>query len=213
MVDVITIIAVVVSVVTSVASLAYWLGRKFTEIELRLSSLDDRIKKNEDRLTSLEDRIKRIEDRLASLENRVSRLEERLARLEDKVNRLEERISRLENAFIQFSDILITTFESKNILTSTEALSLRSVVKALLPIPKTKYYTWEVYEKLKQLLDKDPNDYTMADIEQMNDIADLIEKEGMETNRRDLIEYAWKLRYYAMIARAVFIYPKLRQQK
>ena len=33
----------------------------------------------------------------------------------------------------------------------------------------------------------------MADIEQVNEAANLIEKEDMETNRRDLIEYEWKL--------------------
>lgn len=133
--------------------------------------------------------------------------------MENRINSLDIRIERLENAFKQFSEVLITALESKGIFTSTEALTLRSMVKTLLPVPRTKYYTWEVYERLRQLLDKDPNEYTMADIEQLNDIADLIEKEGFEANRRDLIEYAWKLRYYAMVAKVVFVYPKLRQQK
>ena len=171
MVDVAAIITVIVSVATSTASLAYWLGRKFAEIELRFNSIDNRLA------------------------------------------RLEERVGRLENVFVQFSEVLITMLEMKNILTQTEAMTLRSLVKTILPIPRTKYYTWEVYERLKQLLDKDPNDYTMADIEEMNQIADLIEKEGTETNRKDLIDYAWKLRFYAMIAKVVFIYPKLIRQQ
>ena len=33
----------------------------------------------------------------------------------------------------------------------------------------------------------------MADIEQVNEAVDLIGKEDMEANRRDLIEYEWKL--------------------
>ncbi|GAB6945366.1 hypothetical protein [Vulcanisaeta sp. JCM 14467] len=171
MVDVATIIAVVVSVATSTASLAYWLGKKFTEIEIRFNAIENRLEK------------------------------------------LEERVGRLENVFVQFSEVLITMLEMKNLLTQTEAMTLRSLVRTILPIPKTKYYTWEVYERLKQLLDKDPNDYTMADIEEMNQIADLIEKEGTETNRKDLIDYAWKLRFYAMIAKVVFIYPKLIKQQ
>jgi hypothetical protein len=64
---------------------------------------------------------------------------------------------------------------------------------------------------LKQLLDKDPNEYTMADIDEMNKIADLIEKEGRTSNREDLIDYSYKLRFYAMIAKVVYIYPKLRK--
>lgn len=200
MVDVATIIAVVVSIASSTASLAYWLGGKFTEVESRFSHVDLR-------LNQIEDRFNRIESRINELENRIN------GGVESRIGSIEARIERLENAFTQFSEVLITALETKGIFTSTEALTLRGMVKALLPVPRTKYYTWEVYEKLKQLLDKDPNEYTMADIEQMNEIADLIEKEGFETKRRDLIEYAWKLRYYAMIAKVVFVYPKLRQQK
>ena len=178
MVDVATIIAVVVSVTTLTASLVYWLGKKFAEIEIRFNAIENRLEK-----------------------------------LEESADRLDERAGRLENVFIQFSEVLITMLEMKNLLTQTEAMTLRSLVRTILPIPKTKYYTWEVYERLKQLLDKDPNDYTMADIEEMNQIADLIEMEGKETNRKDLIDYAWKLRFYAMIAKVVFIYPKLIKQQ
>ncbi|GAB6944296.1 hypothetical protein [Vulcanisaeta sp. JCM 14467] len=206
MVDIVSIITTVISVVASVASLAYWLGRRFAEIEFRFTEL-------ENRFNSIEDRLSKLEERVSELENRISRLENRLGKLEERVDGIEGRLARLENAFVQFSDVLIATFESKNMLTQTEAMTLRGLVRALMPIPRTKYYTWKVYERLKQLLDKDPNDYTMADIEELFQIADLIEKEGMETNRKELLEYAWKLRYYAMVARAVFIYPKLRQQQ
>ena len=51
----------------------------------------------------------------------------------------------------------------------------------------------------------------MADIDEMNKIADLIEKEGRASNREDLIDYSYKLRFYAMIAKVVYIYPKLRK--
>ncbi len=61
---------------------------------------------------------------------------------------------------------------------------------------------------LKKLLDKDPNEYTMADIEKMNSMADLIEREDWETSRRDLLEYTSRPRFYAMVAKAVFIYQK-----
>ena len=66
-------------------------------------------------------------------------MEGRLIGLEEKVSKLEERICELENAFINSQGILIATFELKNISTPTEALSLRSIMKTLLPIPKTKH--------------------------------------------------------------------------
>ncbi|WP_054856725.1 hypothetical protein [Vulcanisaeta sp. JCM 16159] len=200
MVDVITIIAVVVSIASSTASLAYWLGRKFAEVESRFSHVDLRFSQVEDKFNSIEERFNNVEGRINGIENRINKIENRINEIESRINgvegrigSIEARIERLENAFTQFSEVLITALETKGISTWTEAPTLRDMVKTLLPVPRTKYYTWEVYERLRQLLDKDPNEYTMVDIEQMNEIADLIEKEGFETKRRDLIEYAWKL--------------------
>jgi aspartate/glutamate racemase len=64
----------------------------------------------------------------------------------------------------------------------------------LLPSAKSKYYTKEVYERLVKLLDKDVKEYTMEDVEAFNEIADLIEREGIERNDKRLIDYAYKLR-------------------
>jgi hypothetical protein len=161
--EVVTIISVVTSIVVSVASLAYWLGKKFSEFDGRFRLIGDRL-------------------------------------------------SRLENAFIQFNETLLAALEAKGFFTKTEALGLRGVLRILLPPSASKYYTKEVMERLVQLLEKDPEQYTMADIEEFNRIADLIEKEGFEFDKKNLVEYAWKLRYYAIAAKVVFIYPKLRQQ-
>jgi hypothetical protein len=72
----------------------------------------------------------------------------------------------------------------------------------LLPSAKSKYYTKEVYERLVKLLDKDVKEYTMEDVEAFNEIADLIERKGIERNDKRLIDYAYKV---------VIVYPKLRK--
>ncbi|PLC64135.1 hypothetical protein B7L70_11125, partial [Vulcanisaeta sp. EB80] len=84
-----------------------------------------------------------------------------------------------------------------------------AVLRALLPPTKSKYYTREVYERLVKLLDKDTKEYTMEDVEAFNEIADLIEKEGVERNDRRLIDYAYKLRLFALVVKVVIVYPKL----
>jgi hypothetical protein len=165
--DLLSTLSTLIPVLTAIASLAYWLGRKFAEI-------------NEE--------FKLIDRRFAEVD---------------------KRFKRLESAFIQFADTLLTVLGSKGILTDTEVFALKSAVRSMIPTPKSKYYTEEVRKKLLELLDKDPHDYTIGDTEELENIADLIEKEGFETERRDLMRYAWMLRYYAMVVRAVYIYPKL----
>ncbi|AET32537.1 hypothetical protein [Pyrobaculum ferrireducens] len=101
------------------------------------------------------------------------------------------------------------TLETKDIFTATEALHLKNVVRSLLPAPRSRYYTWEIYEKPKNILDKDLEEYTIADAEEINRMADLMETEGREAGRRELVEYSWKLRFFAMVVKVVYIYPKL----
>jgi hypothetical protein len=144
---------VIITVIVATASLAHWLGKKFTEIDYRFKSL--------------------------------------------------------ENAFIQFNELLLTFLYQRNVLGDAEILGLRAVLRTLLPHAKSRYYTKEVYERLVKLLDKDVKEYTMEDVEAFNEIADLIEREGIERNDKRLIEYAYKLRLFALVVKVAVVYPKL----
>jgi len=150
------LLSTLIPTLSAIASLAYWLGRKFAEVNGRLG--------------------------------------------------------RLENAFTQFSDVLLTILGSKGMLTDTEVMALRGIVRSMAPAARSKHYTEEVRRKLIELLDKDPREYGMGDTEELENIAELIEKEGFEAKRRDLTRYSWILRYYAMAVRAVYIYPRLSKQ-
>lgn len=210
MIDVlVTVITVVASVSASTASLGYWLGKKFSYIDAKFSEIDKRFELIDRRFELIDKRFEEIDRRFQEIDKRFQEIDRRFELMEKRFDELSQRIGRLENAFTQFSETLIMLLESKEIFTSGEALSLRKLVRAILPYSSSKYYTKEVYERLKQLLDKDAYEYTLDDIEQMYEIADLIEKEGIESKRKDLIEYSHKLRFFALVAKVIFVYPKI----
>jgi hypothetical protein len=184
------------SVAASAAGLAYWLGKKFSEVDARFKLVGER--------------LERVEERF---DERFEHVEEGFRRVEERLERVEERLGRLESAFTAFVELLLSVLQAKGALAQSEVLGAESAVRALLPPPSSKYYTREVYERLKQLLDKDLDDYTMADISELEKIADLMEREGLEAGRRDLVDYSYKLRFLAMLIRVAVIYPKLRQAK
>ncbi len=196
-------LASVASVVASAAGLAYWLGKKFSEVDARFKLVEERLGRVEER----------VDERFKHVEERFRRVEERLERVEERLGSLGERLGRLESAFTAFVELLLSVLQAKGALAQSEVLGVKSAVRALLPPPSSKYYTREVYERLKQLLDKDLDDYTMADISELEKIADLMEREGLEAGRRDLVDYSYKLRFLAMLIRVAVIYPKLRQAK
>jgi septal ring factor EnvC (AmiA/AmiB activator) len=210
MIDVLaTVITVVASVSASTASLGYWLGKKFSYIDAKFSEINKRFELIDKRFELIDKRFEEIDRRFQEIDKRFQEIDRRFELMEKRFDELSQRIGRLENAFTQFSETLIMLLESKEIFTSGEALSLRKLVRAILPYSSSKYYTKEVYERLKQLLDKDAYEYTLDDIEQMYEIADLIEKEGIESKRKDLIEYSHKLRFFALVAKVIFVYPKI----
>jgi DNA repair exonuclease SbcCD ATPase subunit len=199
-------VASAATVVASVASLAYWLGRKFAQIEERFRLIDERFRQIEERLRLIDERFRQIDERFRLVEGRLAQVERRL-------ERVEARLDKLESAFLQFSDALLTTLGARGVLSETEVMVLKGLAKSLLPAASSKYYTEEVRRRLLELLDRDPRDLTLGDTQEIERIAELIEQEGLERKKRDLVRYAWLLRYYAMAVRAVYIYPKLYKQQ
>jgi hypothetical protein len=79
------------------------------------------------------------------------------------------------------------------VLTETEAEALSSHL-LYVPPAKSKYFTEEVRQRLIEILKGvKEGRYTATDVKELKRISELIEKEGWENNRRDLLDYNLKL--------------------
>ncbi|MFZ8793066.1 MAG: hypothetical protein ACO2O2_04130 [Acidilobaceae archaeon] len=140
-------------------------------------------------------------------------IDERFEKVNERFEKFEREFSSFRDIFIQYNEILISLLEARGILSKGEVLALRGFLGSLRPQPASKYYTEEVARRLDELLAKDPEELTLADLRELDRIADLIWNEGYESGRVDLREYAMKLKLYVMMVKVVFIYPKLRERK
>jgi hypothetical protein len=140
-------------------------------------------------------------------------IDERFEKVNERFEKFEREFSSFRDIFIQYNEILISLLEARGILSKGEVLALRGFLGSLRPQPASKYYTEEVAKRLDELLAKDPEELTLADLRELDRIADLIWNEGYESGRVDLREYAMKLKLYVMMVKVVFIYPKLRERK
>jgi hypothetical protein len=168
---IVNILATIISVSVAVATLGFWLGRKFTEIDYRFRLIDERFRS------------------------------------------IEKEIRTLRDAIIQYNELLLSILESRGIVTKSEAAVLRGYLAYLKPSASSKYYTKEVEKRLDELLAKDPEELTLADIQELNRIGDLIWLEGYERNDEFLREYGMKLKIYATLVKTLFIYPKIAKLK
>jgi len=197
LVDVVTILSILIPVITSIATLAYWLGRKFALIEERFERIDERFEK--------------IEERFGKIDERFKEMDERFERVEERIEKLERGFSSLRDVLTQYNETLLSLLEVRGVLSKGEVLALKGILSPLRPHPTSKYYTEEVARRLDELLAKDPEELTLSDIRELERIGDLIWLEGYESDRMDLREYGMKLKVYATLVKVVFIYPKLRR--
>jgi polyhydroxyalkanoate synthesis regulator phasin len=137
--------------------------------------------------------VRRVERRIDKLEERVVRLEERTSKIEEQMGRVEGQVGQLVRTFQIYNSTLLKVLSSKGVLTETEAEALSSHL-LYVPPAKSKYFTEEVRQRLIEILKGvKEGRYTVAEVKELRRISDLIEKEGWENNRRDLLDYNLKL--------------------
>ena len=128
--------------------------------------------------------------------------------IERRINKLENRLNdvvRSINSLIDFNEAFLSIQISKGLLTDTEYYAMRTLLAVSRPLPRSKYYTKEVYERLGQLLSKGPNEITWDDVFELERIYSLIVKEWEETGREDLLRYSGKLRVFIAIAKGFLL--------
>jgi chromosome segregation ATPase len=170
------------------------------ELKERVGRLEERLGRVESDVAELKERVGRLEERLGRVESDVAELKERVGRLEEQFKGLKEQLGRVEGqmgqlvkAFQIYNSTLLKVLSSKGVLTETEAEALSSHL-LYVPPAKSKYFTEEVRQRLIEILKGvKEGRYTAADVKELKRISELIEKEGWENNRRDLLDYNLKL--------------------
>jgi len=163
------------------------------EIRNEVRRVERRIDKLEERVVRLEERTSKIEEQMGRVENDVAEIKGRVGRLEEQLGRVEGQVGQLVRAFQIYNSTLLKVLSSKGVLTETEAETLSSHL-LYVPPAKSKYFTEEVRQRLIEILKgvKEGRN-TVAEVKELRRISDLIEKEGWENNRRDLLDYNLKL--------------------
>jgi hypothetical protein len=189
---------VILTIILSSISLAYWLGKKFEGVEARFKLIDERFitinerfKHIEERFTQIDERFKAIDERFKIIDDRFNRVEERLNHIEKRLDSLENRFHSLENRFSMFSEYvraiyftLVDFMTLKGLFTESERLYLiRELDKftklyetpPLNPLkPEELKFIKEVIQELKE---KPVKEIELWKLEKLVEIADRLTRE------------------------------------
>jgi hypothetical protein len=147
------------------------------------------------------------------LGKKFTAIDYRFKLVDERFSSIEKEIRTLRDAIIQYNELLLSILESRGVVTRSEAAVLRGYLASLKPSASSKYYTKEVEKRLDELLAKEPEQLTLADVQELNRIGDLIWLEGYERDDEFLREYGMKLKIYATLVKVLFIYPKIAKLK
>lgn len=136
-----------------------------------------------------------------------------ISSLRSELGSLRGEFRSFRGVMVEFNSALLELLEVKGLLSHTEVLALRVALRTMRPGSSSKYYTREVEEKLKNLLDKEPEDFTLEDVWELERISNILVKEAAVSGRDELADYAGKLLAYAILVKVKYVFPKLRREE
>gem|GEM_PF-1223392 len=182
---------VILTIILSSISLAYWLGKKFEGVEARFKLIDERFIMINERFKHIEERFIQIDERFKAIDERFKIIDDRFNRVEERLNHIEKRLDSLENRFSIFSEYVRAIYSTlvdfmtlKGLFTESERLYLiRELDKftklyetpPLNPLkPEELKFIKEVIQELKE---KPVKEIELWKLEKLVEIADRLTRE------------------------------------
>ena len=166
----ITLIGSIVSVVTSVSMLAYWLGKKFTEIDLRFRQIDEKFKHIDERFRQIDERFEEIDKRFESICRRIEELKSEVKRDALSITSL---IRALHGGLLDFMTMkgLFTVQERDYLLKEGERL-MEIYLTSFKTNPLRPEDAKFVLEVFREIREKDPKEVDLNKLDRVMEIAD-----------------------------------------
>jgi hypothetical protein len=172
MVELETVLSILIPTLASIASLAYWLGRKFEAIDRRFEAIDRRFEEVDRRFGAVEKRFEGVDKRFDELERRF-----------------EGSFEAFKNAVLAMNTMLVEFMGLKGLFTPQESRFPTSEMNRIISAfkPQLNPLTKEEYEFVVSVLSKeDPDKITIEEAEKIAEI-------GKRWWKEDGLEVAYRL--------------------
>ena len=184
------ILGTLLTILASLISLAYWLGRKFAQVDARFKAIDERFKAVEGGVNALR---REFDEKLSSFERKF---DEKLSSVERKAGSVAEAARNQLEFFTEFLGYRGVISQRDAAFVKGELYRLSAMLNPL---------TKEEAIRLKELLDKEK--LTLEEADNLREIArKLVSEYG------DRVGEAWKLLIYASIMRGIAL-SELEERK
>ena len=188
------------------------IDERFRRIEERFNQIDERFRQIDERFRQIDERFRGVDERFKGIEQRLDELrryvDERFNELRSYIGRVELRVTRLAEAYSSYQEFFVEYLTAEGLIKREKADLLRNEARRMMRLaalanPLTK----EEWERLKELLDKDPDKVTLEEALELRELARKVVREYGEYPE------AWKLHIYASILVGAAIRRKAEESK
>lgn len=179
----------IATIVISLASLAYWLGRRFAEIDLRFKQIEGRFKSMED---GLKEEFKHVENRFKDIEGLIA-----------------HNMRVLANAMTESQMVVVEFLSLKGVIDRGEAEYPARRVEGLLRLATLNPLTKEEWEFLRNFFSRAARDVDSVTIEEAEKAYELGRKLFVE----DFDERGYKIAIAAGYIKGYLISREVRKEK
>jgi len=156
-----------ITMVTSLVALAYWLGRKFEGIENSISELNNVVIK--------------VSNSLVNLNSEINKLKIEIISLNSSLQKLNRHVRSLSIASLEAHRMMIDYLSLKRLLSKEEAEYLGGRVKGILDLYRANPLREEELKFLREIFSSDLDKVTIGDVERAYEIGKkLFVEEGDE---------------------------------
>jgi len=226
-------LGLIVIVITSISSLAYWLGRKFAQIDERFAQIDKRFAQIDERLAQIDKRFTQIDERLVQIDGKFAQIDNRFEQVDKRFIQINERFKYVEgmmedinargrrmeerlNVIVRsINDIIESTKNQleffaeflgfRKILDVRDVTFVKNELVRLSAMSLVNPLTKEEAQRLKELINKEK--LSLQEADELRSIArKLVSEYGGK------IPEVWKLLIYASIMRGIAL-SELEEEK
>lgn len=170
---IIELLGTIVTVVVSITTLAYWLGRKFTEMDYRFREVNGRIDEVERRLNARIEEVNR--GIITEVDKRMEEVNKRIDEVNKRIDETNNRISRLANSVASAMEnvqaFVLEYMGVKGLLTRDEVDFAVHEVSRIIGTIRANPITKEELEFIKSVFSKSVDDMTMEELDKVIEIA------------------------------------------
>ena len=142
---VVSTLATLIPILTTLGVITYWLGRKFAEIEARFGRIDEKFRD--------------VDNRFANIDHRF----------EEVMKHIDLRVSRIAEAFRSYQEFFVEYPAAQGMLKDGEASMLKNEALRLMRLAATNPLTKEEWERIRRYLEKD--ELTLEEALELRELA------------------------------------------